>query len=107
MQSSSFFNINLSSRVSKKRDAIAISHRLTSQPHSTIRPITSSTNSPVVRLKGEAIVESTIYPNRAGRVQFEGTWWPARSNTSKALMSETRVCVIGRQNITLIVEPYS
>lgn len=65
------------------------------------RPSISST----ISFHDEATVESPIYPDRAGRVQFEGTGWPARTAAPTALLPGTRVRVIGRQNITLIVEP--
>ncbi|MGJ3247759.1 MAG: NfeD family protein [Elainellaceae cyanobacterium] len=54
---------------------------------------------------GEAIVEDTISPGREGRVHYQGSWWPARCFAELTLYPSTLVKVVGRQNITLLVEP--
>jgi membrane-bound ClpP family serine protease len=53
----------------------------------------------------EAIVETTVYPHRSGRVRFQGSWWDARCIQDIAIPPGLTVRVIGIHNITLIVEP--
>jgi membrane protein implicated in regulation of membrane protease activity len=59
---------------------------------------------------GKGIVSETIRPFETGRVQFQGSWWPAMfepgiSEQAVILEAGHVVQVIGRQNITLIVQP--
>ncbi len=56
-------------------------------------------------VKKLAIVSSTIVPFQGGRVQFQGSWWPARCDQEITLLPGDVVQVIGRQNITLLVQP--
>ncbi len=55
----------------------------------------------------QAIVEQTIHPLRNGRVRFRGSWWPAHCKQDITLIPGEIVYVVGRHNITLIVEPAS
>lgn len=55
--------------------------------------------------QGEAIVDQTIRPYRTGRVKFQGSWWPARCDQKIILSKGEIVYVIGRRNITLLVQP--
>ncbi|MEO0533433.1 MAG: NfeD family protein [Cyanobacteria bacterium P01_A01_bin.123] len=53
-------------------------------------------------------VERTIAPNQKGRVFFEGTYWPARWHFPTEIgiaEVETWVTVLGRQGLTLLVQP--
>lgn len=54
---------------------------------------------------GKGVVSETIKPFEAGRVEFKGSWWPAISEQGIILATGTLVQVIGRHNITLIVQP--
>ena len=53
------------------------------------------------------IVSESIEPDRAGRVQFQGSWWPAvcENHMTMTLTSGEIVRVVGRRNLTLIVQP--
>lgn len=55
--------------------------------------------------KSEAIVVKAIEPFRVGRIRFQGSWWSARCNQDITLRPGELVRVVGRQNITLLVEP--
>lgn len=55
----------------------------------------------------EGVVDEPIHPHHPGRVYFHGTWWPARCLQDLVLATGETVRVIGYQNITLIVEPFS
>lgn len=69
-----------------------------------------NTTSPVVKLFPEivyGIVEKPIASTQTGRVRFQGSTWKARFYSSD---SPTAVCgdsvkILGRQGITLLVEP--
>ncbi|PSB06569.1 hypothetical protein C7B61_16880, partial [filamentous cyanobacterium CCP1] len=46
-----------------------------------------------------------IQPGKNGRVRFQGSWWSARCEQDVTILPGEVVRVVGRQNITLIVEP--
>jgi membrane protein implicated in regulation of membrane protease activity len=52
-----------------------------------------------------AVVATIIHPHRTGRIKFQGSWWFARCDHNITLHPGETVQVIGRQNITLLVEP--
>jgi hypothetical protein len=52
-----------------------------------------------------AIVETTISLNQVGRVEFLASYWPAKCIKDVVLEVGTEVVVVGRQDITLLVEP--
>lgn len=52
-----------------------------------------------------AIVDETIVPYFGGRVRFQSSWWPALCLHNITLGPGEVVCVVGRHNITLLVEP--
>ncbi|NJN57084.1 MAG: hypothetical protein HC879_06050 [Leptolyngbyaceae cyanobacterium SL_5_9] len=57
-------------------------------------------------LGGQAIVTQTIQPLKAGRVQFQGSWWPAWCEQRITINPGEVVDVAGiHRNITLLVEP--
>lgn len=68
----------------------------------------TATLSPVVdysTVTGEAIVDTLIEPSQPGRVKFQGSWWSARCDRNLTIPPGEVVQVIGRENITLLVEP--
>ncbi|MBD1847753.1 NfeD family protein [Cyanobacteria bacterium FACHB-63] len=56
-------------------------------------------------LNNAAIVSDDINPFQSGRVYFQSSWWPAVCPQNIHIPSGRTVRVIGRSNITLLVEP--
>ncbi|HEY9836594.1 MAG TPA: NfeD family protein, partial [Vampirovibrionales bacterium] len=54
-----------------------------------------------------AIVDEAIVPYFGGRVRFQNSWWPALCLHQITLDPGEVVYVVGRHNITLLVEPTS
>jgi membrane protein implicated in regulation of membrane protease activity len=57
----------------------------------------------------QGIVVLSIAPLQPGRVQYQGTSWPARLDQSgnlATLLSGQPVFIIGRQELTLLVAPW-
>lgn len=55
--------------------------------------------------QNEATVVKAIEPFRTGQIRFQGSWWSARCQQDIVLRPGELVNVVGRQNITLLVEP--
>ena len=55
--------------------------------------------------KHEAKVVKAIEPLKTGQIRFQGSWWSARCQQDIILQPGELVNVVGRQNITLLVEP--
>lgn len=72
--------------------------------NTTDHPLTRMPKSKYLNLEGEAIVEQTIQPGKPGRVRFRGSWWPACCKQEIILVPGEMVYVVGRCNITLLVE---
>lgn len=53
----------------------------------------------------DGVVTIDILPSCQGQVKFAGGWWSAKCSQARTLTKGTLVSVIGRDNITLIVEP--
>jgi len=51
------------------------------------------------------VVVVTIYPGSLGQVQLQGTYWQARCTRDVELPQDAQVCVVGRVDATLLVEP--
>ena len=56
-------------------------------------------------LDQEAIVIEVIRPGKQWRIHYSGSYWNARCYQTALLQPGDVVYVVGRQNITLIVEP--
>lgn len=52
------------------------------------------------------VVES-ICPHQRGRVRYLGSYWYARTEQDVCILPMTKVLVIGRENLTLLVKPLS
>jgi membrane protein implicated in regulation of membrane protease activity len=52
-----------------------------------------------------ATVAETIAPRDRGRVYFRGSWWFAQCDRPIIITPGTAVAIVGRRNITLVVEP--
>jgi len=57
------------------------------------------------KFEDEAIVATLICPHQSGQVRFQGSWWRARSALNVLIPEGAIVRVIGRVNLTLMVEP--
>ncbi len=53
----------------------------------------------------KAIVDEEIRPGDCGRVHFQNSWWPAKSDLEMTFQRGELVNVLGIDNITLIVGP--
>jgi membrane protein implicated in regulation of membrane protease activity len=53
-----------------------------------------------------ATVTDTIRPYQPGQIFFQGSWWRAVCGQNLELATGTKVCVVGRTNITCIVKPF-
>lgn len=51
-----------------------------------------------------AFVEEKICPSSLGRVRFQGSRWPAFSEKNLTFVPGDKVRVVGRINITLLVD---
>jgi membrane protein implicated in regulation of membrane protease activity len=54
------------------------------------------------------IVDQAIAPNQPGRVKYQASYWPARLyqvTGSVQLQAQQAVQVVGREGITLLVQP--
>ena len=51
------------------------------------------------------VVEKAIVPSYRGRVRYQGVSWAAQCEKDITFLANDRVLVVGRKNITLIVEP--
>lgn len=52
------------------------------------------------------VVTIAIQPNRLGQVKFKGGWWSAKCEQAIVLTQGRLVTILGRDNITLVVEPF-
>lgn len=62
---------------------------------------------PENRLNGVGIISETIYPDKTWRVEFQATYWFARSTCSMTFKPEDFVRVVGMDvdDLTLLIEP--
>lgn len=70
-------------------------------------PATMATDPNFTYLQEKAIVSETIQLEQPGRVRYRASWWSAICLQDVVLRPGTPVRVIGRSNLTLIVEPIS
>jgi membrane protein implicated in regulation of membrane protease activity len=56
---------------------------------------------------GEAIVEAIVRQGTTWRVRYHASWWFAHCDYPVMLFPGDIVQVVGRQNITLLIEPRS
>lgn len=54
---------------------------------------------------GEGVIDEVICQQKEWRVFFSATYWSARSEHPTTLMPGDTVRVVGRDNITLLIEP--
>jgi membrane protein implicated in regulation of membrane protease activity len=55
-------------------------------------------------INGEAIVDEIVHAGDRFRVKFQGSYWFARAKSFLLILPGDSVRVVGRQNITLLVE---
>lgn len=53
----------------------------------------------------EAVVAEIVRQKELWRVEYQGSWWTARSIEPLFLVPGSIVRVVGRQGITLIIKP--
>jgi len=56
----------------------------------------------------QGFVDQVVTPFRSGRVYFQATYWPARlsqTSTSKKLPPGAPVEIVGREGLTLLIQP--
>ncbi|HEY9728126.1 MAG TPA: NfeD family protein [Chroococcales cyanobacterium] len=71
-------------------------------------PALSSNQIKLFSKPGTGRVEKTIAPEQPGRVQFQGSYWPARlydPECQATLLPDEAIAVVGRQGITMLVLP--
>jgi membrane-bound ClpP family serine protease len=56
-------------------------------------------------LEKRVIVDEIIQPHNSGRVRFQDSWWPACCKGKITIFPGEVVYIVGRCNVTLIVEP--
>lgn len=58
-------------------------------------------------LNGVGIISETIHPEKTWRVEFQATYWFARSTSSMTFKPEDFVRVVGMDvdDLTLLIEP--
>ncbi|MEO0538683.1 MAG: NfeD family protein [Cyanobacteria bacterium P01_A01_bin.123] len=61
----------------------------------------------VKMLEQVAIVEEPILPYQQGKVRYQGNCWKAIADQDIRIDPPKRVLVVGRENITLLVRPFS
>ncbi|NEO85395.1 MAG: hypothetical protein F6J87_14270 [Spirulina sp. SIO3F2] len=67
-------------------------------------------NLPIDQLGIQGTVEKVIGPGplRRGQIRFQGGWWTAQCERPNVVLEPGQFCrVIGRDRITLVVEPCS
>lgn len=84
--------------------SVALSETLHHSLSSPIRSLNSIFPNPHHWIDDEATVEKKIEAGKRGRVNYHGTSWLAKSLKNKTLTVNSEVKVIGRKNLTLLVE---
>lgn len=59
----------------------------------------------VLELENVGIVCAKISPGQTGQIEYRGSWWSAVCLNDLVLLPKTRVKVIDRVNLILVVEP--
>ncbi|NJK76222.1 MAG: hypothetical protein HC786_14915 [Richelia sp. CSU_2_1] len=67
-------------------------------------PATTHRTSHPIAQDEKAIVEEEIRPGESGRVRYQSSWWPAKSDREITFRPGEAVRVVAIDNITLIVE---
>lgn len=83
---------------------LIFSQDISADKNNYYHPIDNAIFHSLEQIEKQAIVDEIIEPGKLVRVRFHGSWWPAVCHPKISLKPGDIVYVIGRENITLLVE---